>query len=144
VTDVIVEAPGNRRGVGTTNHCMHGKDVIVEEVLDWRPFDYFTVRSVMGTPAGPVKFLTTFELEPTVDGTVVHMRIGVGTSKRDRALLVPVLPMFEPIFAANAAALRQLVDADSRERIDAAVAEPAAPAPKADGLFSEMAPLPSA
>jgi hypothetical protein len=144
VTDVIVDAPGNRRGVGTTNHCMHGKEAIVEEVLDWRPFDYFTVRSVMGTPAGPVKFLTTFEFEPTTSGTTVHMRIGVGKSTRDRALLVPVLPMFEPIFAANAVTLRQLVDEDVRERVEAAPPEPALPAPKRDGLFAEMGARPSA
>jgi class 3 adenylate cyclase len=144
VTDVIVDAPGNRRGVGTTNHCMHGKDAIVEEVLDWRPFDYFTVRSVMGTPAGPVKFLTTFEFEPTTDGTTVHMRIGVGRSTRDRALLVPVLPMFEPIFAANAATLRQLVDEDVRERVEAAPPEPSVPTPRLNGLFAEMGALPAA
>lgn len=34
--------PGGREGIGVTNHCMHGEDVIVEHVLDWRPFDYFT------------------------------------------------------------------------------------------------------
>jgi class 3 adenylate cyclase len=144
VTDVIVEAPGNRRGVGTTNHCMHGKDAIVEEVLDWRPFDYYTVRSVMGTHAGPVKFLTTFEFEPTVEGTTVHMRIGAGKSARDRAILIDVLPMFGPIFAANAETLRDLVAEDVRSRADAAPPEPPIPAPKADGLFSEMASFPGA
>ena len=34
-TDAIIEKSGNgRRGVGTENHCMHGKNAIVEEVLD--------------------------------------------------------------------------------------------------------------
>ena len=28
-----------RRGIGTTNHCMHGAHAIIEEVIDWRPFD---------------------------------------------------------------------------------------------------------
>jgi hypothetical protein len=36
--------PGGRTGVGARNHCIHGKLVAVEDVLDWRPFDYFTVR----------------------------------------------------------------------------------------------------
>ena len=36
--------PGGRVGVGARNHCVHGKEVAVEDVLDWRPFDYFTVR----------------------------------------------------------------------------------------------------
>jgi hypothetical protein len=137
VTDVIVDAPGNRRGVGTTNHCMHGEDAIIEEVLDWRPFDYFTVRSAMGTPAGLVRFLTTFEFEPTVEGTTVHMRIA-GDSGADRELLTGVLPMFEPIFAANAANLRELVAADVQAREAAAPPEPDVPSPSSDGLFSEL------
>jgi hypothetical protein len=33
-----------RDGAGARNHCVHGKTISVEDVLDWRPFDYFTVR----------------------------------------------------------------------------------------------------
>ena len=36
--------PLGRPGPGTVNHCVHGKGVIVEEILDWRPFEYFTTR----------------------------------------------------------------------------------------------------
>jgi hypothetical protein len=36
--------PRGRTSSGARNHCVHGKDVAVEDVLDWRPFDYFTVR----------------------------------------------------------------------------------------------------
>jgi hypothetical protein len=40
-TDAIIENTGNRRrGIGTENRCIHGKAAVVEEVLDWRPFDY--------------------------------------------------------------------------------------------------------
>lgn len=35
------------RGPGTTTHCVHGRDAIVEEILDWRPFEHFTVRFVL-------------------------------------------------------------------------------------------------
>ena len=83
VTDVIQEAPGNRRGVGATNHCMHGKDAVVEEILDWRPYDYNTLRSTMSTPGGQVSFLQTTEFEPTSTGTVVHMRFGPPRWSRD-------------------------------------------------------------
>ena len=38
------DGTGGRRGVGTTNHCIHGKDAIVEEILDWRPYEYWTHR----------------------------------------------------------------------------------------------------
>lgn len=36
---------GGRTGVGTTNHCAHGKGISVETILDWRPFDYFTTEN---------------------------------------------------------------------------------------------------
>jgi uncharacterized protein YndB with AHSA1/START domain len=36
--------PGGRTDVGAINHCVHGNHLtMVETVLDWRPFDYFTV-----------------------------------------------------------------------------------------------------
>ncbi len=39
-----------RRGVGTTNHCIHGAHAIIEEVLDWRPFDYMTMATLLPIP----------------------------------------------------------------------------------------------
>ncbi len=75
VTEAKVSgAVGGRRGVGSANHCMHGKDVAIEEILDWRPFEYVTDRTIVDTPGGPVKLIHTIEFEPTVDGTVIHMR----------------------------------------------------------------------
>lgn len=141
VTAVIVEAPGNRRGVGATNHCMHGKDAIVEEVLDWRPFDYFTVRSTMGTPLGPIRFLTTFELEPTAGGTLIHMRFGAPTVKKEREIFIQAMPMFEGPFAANAEALRTQLAAELAARAADASPEPDLPAPGADAPFAGLQPL---
>ena len=55
VTGVQTTATGNRRGVGATNHCMHGENASIEELLDWRPYDYFTYRNTVPTPSGPMK-----------------------------------------------------------------------------------------
>ena len=75
VTEVTVEgATGGRRGPGSANHCMHGKDAVVEEILDWRPYDYVTDRTVLETPTGPIKLLHTVEFEPTTVGTTIHFR----------------------------------------------------------------------
>ena len=75
VTEVTVEgATGGRRGPGSANHCMHGKDAVVEEILDWRPYDYVTDRTVLETPTGPIKLLHTVEFEPTTAGTTIHFR----------------------------------------------------------------------
>ena len=36
---------GGRTGVGSQNHCAHGKDAtLVETILDWKPFEYYTVQ----------------------------------------------------------------------------------------------------
>ena len=53
VTEVDVQgATGGRRGPGSANHCMHGKDAVVEEILDWRPYDYVTDRTILGRRPG--------------------------------------------------------------------------------------------
>jgi uncharacterized protein YndB with AHSA1/START domain len=141
VTDVIQEAPGNRRAVGTTNHCMHGKDAIVEEVLDWRPFDYFTMRSTIGTPAGPIRVLGTFELEPTTTGTRVHVRFAKPKAKKDAEVMAAMLPVFQGMIDAGAAAVRTLVAAEARARAAEAPLEPAIPAAKRDGVLAGLEPI---
>lgn len=70
-----------RRGVGTTNHCMHGADVIVEEILDWRPPDYVTHRSTM---SNGFKAMSSFVLEDAPGGTRVRVLFTWGKSKRER------------------------------------------------------------
>ena len=43
VVRVDVNTVGGRRGVGTTNHCVHGhQDSHLEEIVDWRPIDYLS------------------------------------------------------------------------------------------------------
>ena len=57
--DEVREAtPGGRRGAGTTNHCMHGAAAIIEEVLDWRPFDYLTLTTLLPIPGAPKVLMT--------------------------------------------------------------------------------------
>ena len=92
VTDVIeTPAAGGRRGVGTVNHCMHGPDLFLEEILDWRPWDYLTDRTTI--PGGLV-LLSTFELEPTPEGTIVHFRV-----KPERKKDLPMLEQFGPMLS---------------------------------------------
>lgn len=41
-----ITRPGGRTTVGATNHCAHGDDeLLVENMLDWRPYDYYTCES---------------------------------------------------------------------------------------------------
>jgi hypothetical protein len=69
--DRVDEAtPNGRRGTGTRNHCVHGKNAILEEILDWRPFDYYTVEVKLPMPLlKPIRI--TYELEDLSGGTRV-------------------------------------------------------------------------
>ena len=110
VTGVDVVATGNRRGVGATNHCMHGSDASIEEYLDWRPYDYFTYRNTVPTPSGPIRFLVTTEFDPTPDGTTVHHRFGAPESPEERAILEQMTPWLEQAMRTSTARLVEQLD----------------------------------
>ena len=95
VTEVtVVDATGGRRGPGSANHCRHGADAVVEEILDWRPYDYVTDRTVLDTPEGSVKVLHTIELEATDEGTLIHLRFGAPRTKREQAQMAHIGPAY--------------------------------------------------
>jgi hypothetical protein len=140
VTAVEVIAPGNRRGVGAVNHCMHGKNASIEELLDWRPYDYLTLRNTVPTPVGPVSFLQTTELEPTPDGTILHLRISAPGTLKERTVLRLMRGMLDKgIRAANAALLEQF-EAEIAQRGLDVVEEPALPRPRPDGVLAPDSP----
>lgn len=58
--------PGGRTGPGAINHCNHGVGDLLETILDWRPFDYYTVE--MRITPGRFIVLQTTRLEPKPDG----------------------------------------------------------------------------
>ena len=128
MTEIVEEAAAGRRGVGTTNHCVHGKDAVVEEILDWRPSEYFTLNWQMPIPGCP-KVKTTYELTGTDEGTAVAMRMERPRSTKDRAFLEQMLPGLAPIFEAGIAALTPLVADEMARRASEsdAVPEPALP-----------------
>ena len=87
--DAVIEMAANgRRGVGTTNHCMHGKDAIVEEVLDWRPFDYVTMATLVPIPGAP-KVIVTYAFGEAGDGGT-HLEIRIGKPKPKEAAFLAV------------------------------------------------------
>lgn len=68
-----VEQPNarGRHGVGAKSHCNHGPIEGHREIIDWRPFDYFTTRGRAQfrghlLPARPL--IETFELVPLGEG----------------------------------------------------------------------------
>ncbi len=137
-TEILVSnARGGRRGVGTTNHCMHGKDAVIEEILDWRPYDYLTEMTTMGTPMGPVRFVSTIEFEPTSAGTIVHFRFAAPKSARERAIMREMAPMMAEMFEHHGAALAAQLEAALGDRV-ADGAEPALPTPRPGGVLASI------
>ena len=109
-TDAIKENSGNgRRGVGAENRCMHGKDAIIEEVLDWRPFDYFTVSVLLPIPGAP-KIVMTRALKDGPNGiTRLEMRVAKPKPK-DEAFVDQVGGKFKEDLTKAIADLRRLLE----------------------------------
>jgi hypothetical protein len=107
VTGVMQESPAGVRGVGTVNHCMHGEDAVVEEVLDWKPFRYFSERTQ--TPVGPA--LCTVELMPSEDGasTCVSYRLVLEDGTVDEAAAEAASQMYSSILKASFERLAAIV-----------------------------------
>ena len=137
-TEILVSnAAGGRRGVGSTNHCMHGKDAVLEEILDWRPYDYLTQVTTMDTPMGPVKFVTTVEFEPTPAGTVITFRFAPPKSARERAIMREMAPAMDGTFEHHGAALAAQLAAELGARTGGE--EPDLPAPRPGGVLASIA-----
>jgi len=78
--------PGGRNGPGASNHCAHGKDLkglLVETIVDWRPFDYYTFEAMEGNS----NMRQTYKLEPVSDGTETRLHFLV-------KMISPPLPRF--------------------------------------------------
>jgi uncharacterized protein YndB with AHSA1/START domain len=118
---------GGRRGAGTTNHCMHGPHAIIEEILDWRPFDYLTLTTLLPVPNAP-KVPMSYVFSETGDGST-HIEIRLAKAKpRDTAFLEHVVDEFRKNITQEIATLRGLLERE-RGPSDAAMEEfePTAP-----------------
>ncbi len=66
-------------GKGATNHCVNSK--VMEEILDYRPFDYYT----SSMSRGPFNIRLTCEFKEIPSGTRLswHMKINSFPAKTD-------------------------------------------------------------
>ena len=100
---------GGRRGVGTVNHCMHGEHAIIEEIVDWRPFDHLTLTTLVPLPGAP-KILMTYAFSETAGGGT-HIEIRVAKPKpKDAAFLEQVGAKFHESITNEVAALRRMLE----------------------------------
>lgn len=128
--DAVNEAvAGGRRGTGTVNHCMHGAHTIIEEVIDWRPFDYLTLTTLLPMPGAP-KVLMSYAFSETagVPGAAggTHIEIRIARPKpKDTAFLEHVGAEFHTHITSEVAVLRGMIE--GREAGPPDVDEPALP-----------------
>jgi len=136
----MVDGTAGRRGVGTVNHCVHGKDTFVEEVLDWQPIDYLTLQTQL---PGPVpKLVNSFVLVDLEDGrTRIEMRVARPRAAKDRAIAEQMLPMLDVSISEGLKALRPLIEDAAAEARSAAtgIEEPDLPPGQARNLREPIA-----
>jgi len=142
VTEVTIKgATGGRRGPGSANHCMHGKDAVIEEILDWRPYDYVTDRTILATPSGPVKLLHTIELEPVSSGTIIHLRFAAPKTRREKALMEHIGPAYGAALESGIPNLIAQLNAELVAREAGRGPEPELNRPRPDGPLSGLEPM---
>jgi len=114
-----------RRGVGTINHCMHGKDVIVEEILDWQPLASITRRSQIFDTG--LSMTTTHALSDGVDGGT-HIEVRVARPPAEQMEHFGQLaPLFQQSMQASSAVLVQQLNELAAQLRASEPAEPKLP-----------------
>jgi uncharacterized protein YndB with AHSA1/START domain len=122
-SDSVVEnTVRGRRGAGTQNHCMHGKDAVIEDILDWRPYDHITLTTLLPAPGAP-KILMSYAFDERADGGT-HFEVRFAKPKpKDLPFLEHVWPNVQGKFTGEFEILRSLL----AEQAKAAADEPPLP-----------------
>ena len=108
---IDMQHPRGVWGVGTTSHCVHGKVSMVHEVVDSKPFKYFTLRTTL--PFGRTE--ATWELAPRPEIKTTHLQIRMRPEQRLRTRLATrlVAPRLGRMMGGDLANLARLLAAES-------------------------------
>ena len=96
---------------------MHGPHAIIEEILDWRPFDYLTLTTLLPMPSAP-KILMSYAFSEN-GNSVTHIEIRIAKAKaKDMAFLEHAVAEFRKNITNEIAKLSQLFEhADNLEAV---------------------------
>jgi class 3 adenylate cyclase/uncharacterized protein YndB with AHSA1/START domain len=110
--DQTSESVRGSRGVGTVIHCLHGRMAGTREILDWKPYRYFTTRQWW--PG--FQMVATSELVPTDDGgTRVVFRYRQDGNRRSRLLATLGAPVLRRVLRDSYSKLQEVLhEAESR------------------------------
>jgi len=138
LSGIVEDTVDGRRGLGTVNHCAHGQDLSIEEIVDWVPPEYETKRVTMvGKGIGPIT-VTTELLERGANRTDLIYRMARPTSASDRDALAAMEDYFRQALTRDGAVLIDLAAADARERSAGRPVEPEVPVSAARNLSEPM------
>jgi hypothetical protein len=107
--EIVEDSREGRRGVGTRNHCMHGRNANIEETLDWHPFDYFTASIALPVPDAPPIMMTRALLDSPNGTTRLELRIAKPKPK-DKAFVDGAAAKFAERMTEAIAGLRSMVE----------------------------------
>jgi hypothetical protein len=103
---------------------MHGKDAIIEDIVDWRPFDHLTLTTLLPVPGAP-KILMSHVFDEQADG-VTHFEVRFAKPKlKDLPFFEHIWPKVQDKFARKFEILRALLAEQANQAI--AVEEPPLP-----------------
>ncbi|UCG22798.1 MAG: SRPBCC family protein, partial [Chloroflexota bacterium] len=65
----VIDRKNGRIGPGSTYQCYHGDRIIMNIILEWRPFERILTQDLAETPIGDLYVVAEYRLEPTESGT---------------------------------------------------------------------------
>lgn len=127
VTEVREQTKATRRrGAGTTNHCMHGDDVQIEEILSWRAKERLTSRSTFPDPKIPPLVVTNVLTDLPGERTRFEIRLGKPDPEYLDAI-DEVIDLLAAGMSAGATLMGKLVAAEAARQAEGRRSEPELP-----------------
>ena len=127
----VIDRQAGRVAEGSGYLCYHGKAVVTQAVLEWRPFERLVIHQPLGS--GDTSMVVAYELQPTDAGTRL-----VSTAARPRGsgirgkFLRLSIGLMVPRARRNLATFRDLIEADHAARHGDASSAPLAVGSAAD------------
>ena len=122
-----------RRGAGTTNHCMHGDDIQIEEILSWHAKERLTAKSTFPDPRIPPVVVTNILTDLPGDRTRFEIRLRK-PDPEDLEAADTVIDLLAAGMSAGATVLGKLVAAEAIRLAEGRTSEPVLP--KTAGRFA--------
>jgi len=112
-TQEFKDLSAGRAGIGSLYVCAHGKNQVLQPILDWEPFDQYTTSDlVLG-----VQILHTIQVIPDGEGTKLKYTVGIMDTSPVRSLILNLMTRGLFVYKKKTfARLRERIDEDMSDR----------------------------